>query len=991
MLVFRRRSPSLRRVVPLGCVLLAIAAAAGAQTRVQIVHDFDPDPAVSVQPMGGLILGSDGNFYGTAAMPDMTQGVNERGMAFRMTPAGTVTVLHTLDGGTADGARVSTGLVQASDGAFYGTTERGGAFTLGIVYRITAAGVFTLLHSFAGGPGDGASPRARLIQAADGNLYGTTSAGGAFGLGTAFRMTLAGGVTLLHSFEGEPIEGARPAQPLAEGTDGNFYGLTPLHWTDDGHTLFPPTAFMMTPDGTVSVLRRFASEDGLSWATAGWGFPPGGLLRAADGAFYGTTAGGGAHRFGTIYRITPGGAFSKLHDFDFGPDAIPGHSGALMQVADGTMYGTVCWTIYGNHDVVTVFSITPDGTFTALHSFDDSTEGRSIGDGAPPVQAPDGSLYGTIVDNWIVSGLVFRLTTQPVNSFDGDSTADVTMYGRASGTWRLLTSASGYQTARTINWGGAGYTPVPADYDGDSRLDAAVYHAATGVWWVLTSGSDFSVATSQAWGGIGYIPVPGDYDGDRKADLAVYRPATGQWHILESRTGFTSAATFVLGGIGSVPVGEDYDADGVTDLAIYRPATGLWQILTSRTGFTRLLTRTLGGPGYTPVPGYYDADMRADIAVYDQANGDWSVLTSASDFTTRWTQGWGGTGYTAVPGDYDGDGRDDLAVYRAADGEWFILQSSTSFTTTLHAIFGAPGEAAVARPVRLAWTDASRATDYDGDGASDLAVYEPVTGTWSIRDSSTDFTNLRTIAWGGAGDTPVPGDYDGDGVTDVATFTDTSGAWSVQLTRGGRLTATLGSAGDVPVPRDYDGDLVTDPAVYHPSTGQWRALLSSTAFTFGPLIPWGGADWTPVPGDYDADGKADLGIYRSSTSEWRVLLAASNFTTQLTMLWGGPGQTAVLGDYDGDGAIDITVCRNTTGRWWVLKSGFTYTTAFGVLWSSAVDTPVSADYDGDGIADMASYDSTTGEWHLRLSSSDFTLTLARTLGGAGFILPRAMN
>jgi len=72
----------------------------------------------------------------------------------------------------------------------------------------------------------------------------------------------------------------------------------------------------------------------------------------------------------------------------------------------------------------------------------------------------------------------------------------------------------------------------------------------------------------------------------------------------------------------------------------------------------------------------------------------------------------------------------------------------------------------------------------------------------------------------------------------------------------------------------------------------------------------------------------------------------------------------------------------------VLKSGFTYTTAFGVMWGDPIDTPLAGDYDGDGIADMGGYDSTTGEWRLRLSSSDFTLTLARTLGGTGFIVPR---
>ena len=991
MHTYRRRSASLRRVVLLTVLLLAAATAAAAQTRVQIVHRFPYDPfdlVTPVRPAGGLILATDGAFYGTALPQDYSDG----GAVFRMTSSGAVTLLHTFVGGAADGARAITGVIQAGDGGFYGTTERGGTANLGVVYRVSAEGVFFVLHSFTGGPEDGASPAARLVEGRDGALYGTTRGGGAFDLGTAFRMTTTGNITLLHSFAGEPTEGARPTQPLVEGRDGNFYGGTtapePWPYANGG------TIFRMSPAGAVTVLRRLSiEEDGI----AGYSglalndFPLGALLEATDGSFYGTTGWAGPHGAGTIFRIASDGTFTKLHDFSF--EGTQGHSAELVQAADGTIYGGDYW-MQGNSDRIAVFSVTPEGIVRTIVTLVQEAVPDCPypqGDGARFVVAPDGSLWGTATATWRGGGpgAIFRITTQAVEGFDGDAKADMTVYDRGTGAWRLLTSASGYQTSRTIHWGGAGYTPVPADYDGDARLDAAVYRASTGVWSILGSRTDFQQGASYAWGGVGYVPVPGDYDGDRQADLTVYRPATGQWHILQSRDAFTTAATIVFGGIGAVPVGGDYDGDGITDLALYRPATGVWQILTSRSGFTALLTKTLGGPGYTPVPGYYDTDLIADIAVYDQANGDWWALQSSTDFSTTWHLAWGGTGYAAAPGDYDGDALNDLAVYRGTTGEWFILQSSTGFTTTRYAIFGDAGETVVTSgPVRLSWTDTSRATDYDGDGASDLAVYEPATGTWFIRDSSAGFNTTRSIPWGGAGDTPVPGDYDGDGQTDVATFTDTSGAWSVQLTRGGTLAATLGSAGDIPVPRDYDGDLVTDLAVYHPSTGHWRLLLSSTAFTLGPLIPWGGPDWTPVPGDYDADGKADLGTYRSSTGEWRVLLAANTFTTQLTMLWGGPGQTAVPGDYDGDGAIDVTVCRTSTRRWWVLKSGFTYTTAFGVMWGDPIDTPLAGDYDGDGIADMGGYDSTTGEWRLRLSSSDFTLTLARTLGGTGFIVPR---
>ena len=909
------------RLVAFAAVLLATSSVARAQATVQVAHDFAGGATDGASPEGGLILATDGNFYGTTSGGGAFGG----GTIFRMTPSGTITVLHSFGGGVSDGLNPADPLVQATDGDFYGTTTTGGVSNLGTVFKITSAGTFTLLHSFAGGTADGGNPLARLIQASDGDLYGTTPSGGALNLGTAFKITLTGAVTVLHSFAGQPNEGAVPRAALIEGADGNFYGTTTdVVILSSGMG----TVFKMTPSGTVTVLHFFAggSSDGQ--------LPQSALVQATDGNFYGTTLFGGAAGRGTIFRVTPSESFSLLHSFD-GSGVGEAEAGDLIMGTDGNVYGTTRWLGDVFYFGPTVFRMTPSGAYTVLHAFGLSIPGSFSYSrpGARLVQASDGSFYGTVKYGGTSNlGEVFRLTLPPpVTGFDDDAKTDMPLYNGSTGQWRILTSNSDHRSSLSIYWGGPGFTPVAADYDGDGRLDVAVYHAATGSWHVLTSSSNFTGPGRMAsWGGPGYVPVPGDYDGDGKADFAVYRQATGDWYILQSGAGYTTARTVHLGGIGAVPVPGDYDGDRTTDVAVYQPATGVWTVLTSSSNYTATLSKTLGGPGYAPVLGDYDGDGKTDFAVYDQAMGYWSVLQSSTAFTTTWTQGWGGTGYTAVPGDYDGDGHNDLAVYYVATGDWYVLQSGSDFTTTLHAEWGAPLDTVVtSAPVRLAWTDATRASDYDGDGRSDVAVYEPATGVWSILESSSNFTTTRTATWGAAGDTPVPGDYDGDGRTDLAVFDGASGLWSVQLSGGGTLTVSLGAAGDVPVPRDYDGDLSTDIAVYTPATGEWRFLLSSTGFAAETTVTWGGAGWTAVPGDYDGDGKADFGLYEQSTGHWQILLAADNDLTALTADWGGTAYTAVPGDYDGDGKDDFAVYRRATGQWYMLKSGTNYTTALG--------------------------------------------------------------
>ena len=183
----------------------------------------DPSPV--------LVQGSDGNFYGTTETGGTKSGL---GTIFKVTPSGTLTSLYSFSGGN-DGAVPIAGLVQGVDGSFYGTTYEGGAYGSGTLFKITAAGAFTVLYAFTGGS-DGAYPWGGLVQATDGNLYGTTQSGGTYGFGTVFQIAPTGPLNTLVQFEG--YNGANPSAALVQGTDGNLYGTTEAGGSAGDGTIF---------------------------------------------------------------------------------------------------------------------------------------------------------------------------------------------------------------------------------------------------------------------------------------------------------------------------------------------------------------------------------------------------------------------------------------------------------------------------------------------------------------------------------------------------------------------------------------------------------------------------------------------------------------------------------------------------------------------------------------------------------------------------------
>jgi uncharacterized repeat protein (TIGR03803 family) len=312
----KRTLSAIAAMITIGCINVS------AQTLTTL-HSFNGADGLS--PDAALVRGSDGNFYGTTALG----GANSKGTAFKIDAAGTLTTLHSFSGFPTDGAVPTAGLVQDNLGIFHGTTASGGLFYQGTVFGMTSSGLTLVLHSFNSFLGEGAVPTAGLVQGTDGNFYGTTASGGEHFHGTVFRITPAGALTVLHSFSGYPGEGAVPFAGLVQGSDGNFYGTTAV-----GGVHFKGTVFNIDAAGSLTTLHSF------SGSPAEGANPVAGLVQGSDGNFYGTTALGGTHLRGTVFNIDATGSLTTLDSFSGSPSegALP--FAGLVQGSDGNFYGT---------------------------------------------------------------------------------------------------------------------------------------------------------------------------------------------------------------------------------------------------------------------------------------------------------------------------------------------------------------------------------------------------------------------------------------------------------------------------------------------------------------------------------------------------------------------------------------------------------------------------------------------------------------------------
>ncbi len=357
-------------------LLVLVLAATSATTAAQIytpLYDLGTNTGDPHSPQGHFAQARDGNLYNTSP----SGGANGYGTVFQLTPGGKMKVVWNFTGGKPDSGDTTTGLTLGADGALYGSTPGGGTDGYGIVFKITTAGTLTVLHNFSGTT-DGASPTAP-VQGTDGNYYGAASNGVQY-YGTIYKMTPAGVVTPLYEFTSSPDDYYRYPQGLIQGTDGNFYGTT-----NGAYGM----VFKITPQGKLTKLHEFAG-----YPTEGQA-PVGSLIQAGDGDFYGETAKGGTGDFGTVYKMTPAGAVTILHNFDeTSGGRLP--SGGLVQGTDGNFYG-VTYSSGEDHGFGLIFQITSDGTYNTIY------EGFSYPNGTSPADAllqhTNGTFYSDTLGN----------------------------------------------------------------------------------------------------------------------------------------------------------------------------------------------------------------------------------------------------------------------------------------------------------------------------------------------------------------------------------------------------------------------------------------------------------------------------------------------------------------------------------------------------------------------------------------------------------------
>ena len=437
------------------CAATAIASRAQTFTKIADLGDAlgsNPDSMFFVQ-------GEDGNLYGTNS--DVIGGSG--GTIFKITPSGTATVLYTFcsQPNCADGSIPGSGVMLATDGNFYGITYEGGTAGEGTVFKITPSGTFTTLHSFCVQPEcpDGRLPWGGLMEATDGNLYGTTQAGGGGFAGTIFRISPSGAFTTFYNFSG--YDGDVPDAALVEGLDGDLYGTT-----QRAEPNYYGSVFKITLSGILTNLVTFQG------GADAWPSAP--LVRDGNRTFYGTAT-GGTSPDGTIFSITPQGTLTNLYVFcqkQGCPDG--GAPIGITSGTDGNLYGITA--VGGNSPVCsfdcgTIFQFTAKKKLTTLHDFCEET---GCTDGQWPqsglFQATNGKFYGTT----LIGGAYGGGTVYTLDMGLGPFVSFVLPAGRVGQTGGILGQGFAGTTSVSLNGIAANFTVVS-----DTFIKATVPAGAT--------------------------------------------------------------------------------------------------------------------------------------------------------------------------------------------------------------------------------------------------------------------------------------------------------------------------------------------------------------------------------------------------------------------------------------------------------------------------------------------------------------------------------
>lgn len=483
-----------------GLSLSAAAPATAGTNALPPVNTLVNFPAASVGAgeYSALLEASDGNFYGVSARG----GYQDNGFVYRVErTTGRVTHLH--DFKFSDGATPRGTLVQGADGDLYGTTEAGGANrsdycyggqffgkgACGVAYKVSLKGAFTKLHDFySAADGYQAAAGTGVVQASDGNFYGMALIEFPTSTNSVFRLAPDGAVTVFYAFPTDQSQGYLTHTGLIQGRDGNLYGTTT---GDSGTATANGTVFQLSLTGAFRTLHVFqgAPQNGSGDGAEPWG----NLIQGRDGALYGTTYGGGTTTgycvvagCGTVYRVTTAGQESVLYRFTgHARDGETPENAGLAQAADGTLYGVNGGNPFGTIGLPlcyvgstttagcgTLFRITTGGRFEQVYNFGSGNGSNGLFPKSSLIRATDGNLYGVALSGGgFGSGTVYRLQLNPatpVVEISGVSPA-----GGPPGT-AVAVSGKGFTGATQVTFPTGAATPIPFTVVSDTEIDLTV-------------------------------------------------------------------------------------------------------------------------------------------------------------------------------------------------------------------------------------------------------------------------------------------------------------------------------------------------------------------------------------------------------------------------------------------------------------------------------------------------------------------------------------
>lgn len=455
----------------LAFTIFAFSALAHAQAFA-VVHTFTGTPDGS-SPSQANVLDLNGTLLGTTS----SGGTFGYGTIFMLGSAGKEIVLYNFTGGT-DGASPNSGLVRDVKGNLYGTAQFGGDLSCflfglpgcGVVYKVSAGGVFSVLYTFTGG-NDGAYPQGVILDTA-GNLYGPTFFGGSLSSGVVYKLDSAGNETVLYNFT-FGADGGEPNGFLSMDAAGNLYGATIgggnlSHCKGGGCGV----VFKIDTGGHESVLYTFAGPDGA--------IPSGALLMDSKGDLYGTTNFGGDPNCnnvsffvgcGVVFKVTPAGTEKVLHTFT-GPDGANPSYGLLRDSA-GNLFSTTAYG--GTANSGTIFEIDSKGVERVLHSFNGTTDGTLPYSGL--TRDSKGNLYTNTIYGGDLSctvgttpgcGTVVKLVAPP----------EITVLSPTSGPVGTAVTISGVSLSQTTK---VRFNGIAASFtvNSDTRVTATVPEGAT--------------------------------------------------------------------------------------------------------------------------------------------------------------------------------------------------------------------------------------------------------------------------------------------------------------------------------------------------------------------------------------------------------------------------------------------------------------------------------------------------------------------------------